>query len=88
MADIYIVNFTTGGMYPSNESSFHLVESEAQAAFAEFMESVGDDPVAIELIRIDTSTLGGGFIRGWEGTMDDLEEEGTSDELEEEEEEE
>jgi len=87
MADIYIVNFTTGGMYPSNESSFHLVESEAQAAFHDCLESVGDDPVAIELIRIDTVTLDGTTIRGWEGTSYDLEEEGTSDDLEEEEEE-
>ena len=75
MADIYIVNFTTGGMYPSNESSFHLVESEAHAAFHDCLESVGDDPVMIELIRIDTVTLEATTIRGWEGTMDDLEEE-------------
>jgi len=75
MADIYIVNFTTGGMYPSNESSFHLVESEAHAAFAEFMDSVGIDPVMIELIRLDTVTLEATPIRGWEGNMDDLEEE-------------
>jgi hypothetical protein len=75
MADIYIVNFTTGGMYPSNESSFHLVESEAHDSFAEFMDSVGEDPVMIEMIRLDTVTLDGTSIRGWEGTMDDLEEE-------------
>jgi hypothetical protein len=75
MADIYIVNFTTGGMYPSNESSFHLVESEAHDSFVEFMDSVGDDPVMIELIRLDTVTLDGTTIRGWEGTSDDLEEE-------------
>lgn len=75
MAYIYIVNFTTGGMYPSNGSSFHLVEAEAHDSFAECMDSVGIDPVLIELIRLDTVTLEATTIRGWEGTMDDLEEE-------------
>jgi hypothetical protein len=72
---IYIVNFMTGGMYVENTSSYHNAESEAQAAFAECLESVGDDPVMIELIRLDTSTLDATFIRGWEGTMADLEDE-------------
>jgi hypothetical protein len=72
MADIYIVNFTTGGMYPSNESSFHLVESEAQAAFAERMESGDAFLGVVELIRLDTVTLEATTIRGWEGTRTTL----------------
>ena len=80
MADINIVNFTTGGMYPSNESSFHLVESEAHDSFTECMESVGDDPTLIELIRLDTETLEATTIRGWEGTIDDLDDEEEVDE--------
>jgi hypothetical protein len=75
MTEIYIVNFTTGGMYVENSSSYHSSESEAQSAFAECMERVSIDPVMIELIRLDTSTLDATTIRGWEGTSDDLEEE-------------
>jgi hypothetical protein len=75
MADIYIVNVARGGYYTQQSSSYHRTESGAQDFFAECMDSVGDDPTVIELVRLDTETLDATTIRGWEGTIDDLEDE-------------
>ena len=80
MADIYIVNFSTGGYYAGHNSYYHRTESEAHDSFTECMESVGDDPTLIELIRLDTETLEATTIRGWEGTIDDLDDEEEVDE--------
>jgi len=74
MANVYIVNHTIGGYYVENHSSYHLTEAEAQEAYDESMESVGEDPNAIELIRLDTETLKATTLKSWEGTIDDLEE--------------
>ena len=74
MANVYIVNHTIGGYYVENHSSYHKTESEAQIAFGECILAVGDDPTCIELIHLDTETLDATIIRGWEGTIDDLEE--------------
>lgn len=82
MANVFIVNHTIGGYYVENHSSYHLTEVEAQEAYDECMESVGEDPTAIELVRLDTSTLEATTIHHWEGTLDDLEADGEVDEEE------
>ena len=73
MANVYIVNHTIGGYYVENHSSYHLTEVEAQEAYDECMESVGEDPTAIELVCLDTETLEATTIHHWEGNLDDLE---------------
>jgi hypothetical protein len=80
MANVYIVNHTIGGYYVENHSSYHLTEAEGQDAYDECMESVGGDPNAIELIRLDTETLEATTLKSWEGTDDDLEYEDDEDE--------
>lgn len=74
MADIYIVNHATSGPYTQSFSSYHHTEVEAAEAFEKCKASVGEDPYLIELIRLDTVTLDATTITGWEGTIDDLEE--------------
>lgn len=73
MADIYIVNHSISGPYAQCFSSYHSNEPEAQNAFADCIDSVGEDPALIEIIRLDTVTLDATTIRGWEGTIADLE---------------
>ena len=82
MANVYIVNHTIGGYYVENHSSFHLTEAEGQEAYDECMENVGEDPNAIELIRLDTETLTATTLKSWEGTIDDLEESEDDEEYE------
>jgi hypothetical protein len=74
MASIYIVNVSVGGYYVEQNSYYYRSESEAAESFEECKASVGDDPTAIELLRLDTETLEAVIITGWEGTFDDLEE--------------
>lgn len=74
MATVYIVNHTVGGYYVENHCSYHHTEVEAQENYDESMESVGEDPTVIELIRLDTETLEATTIHHWEGTIDDLDE--------------
>ena len=71
---IYIVNHVVGGYYTEIHSSYHLVESEAQADYDENMLNVGEDPTIVELVRVDLKTLGSVVLKSFEGTMDDLEE--------------
>ena len=75
MADIYIVNVATGGYYTEQSSYYHHTESEAHESFDECMDSVGEDPTLIELIRLNTETLEAVTIRGWEGTDEDVDDE-------------
>ena len=72
---IYIVNYVVGGYYTEIHSSYHLVESEAQADYDENMLNVGEDPTIVELVRVDLKTLEQVVLKSFEGTMDDLEEE-------------
>lgn len=74
MASVYIVNSTRGGYYVENWSYYHPTEVEAQERFDSLMESVGEDPHIIELVRLDTETLCVTTLRFWEGTIDDLDE--------------
>ena len=69
---IYIVNRVQSGMYPTLESSYHFDEAEAAEAFEAFKEGVDIDPELIELIKLDPVTLDATTISGWEGTIDDL----------------
>lgn len=75
MANVYIVNSTRGGYYVENWSYYYPTEVGAQARFDSLMESVGEDPCIIELVRLDTETLDATSLRSWEGTIDDLEDE-------------
>lgn len=84
---IYIVNHVNGGYYTEIHSSYHLVESEAQAYYDENMLNVGEDPTIVELVRVDLNTLESVVLKFFEGTMDDLDE-GEEDDSEEEEDEE
>lgn len=81
MANIFIVTHSTsGGSYVENYNSFHHTEEEARVSFNESMDSVGEDPCLIELIRLDTETLDAVSIESWEGTSDDLEDDGDGEE--------
>jgi len=71
--NIYIVNNVTGGYYTEIRSSYHLTAIEAGKAYAEAMLSVGDDPVIVELVRLDTSTLEAVTLKFFEGTAESLE---------------
>ena len=75
MASIYIVNHSISGPYAQCYSSFHHTPEDAATAFAECKQSVGDDPALIELIALDTDTLEAVTHCGWEGNIDDLEDE-------------
>jgi len=81
---IYIVNHVVGGYYTEIHSSYHLVESEAQADYDENMLNVGEDPTIVELVRVDLKTLEAVTLKSFEGTMDDLEEEEEDEEEEDE----
>jgi len=82
VADIYIVNVARGGYYTEQFSRYYRTESEAVASFEECKARVGEDPMVIDLVHLDTETLKAYTITGWEGTFDNLEdeEEGESDE--------
>lgn len=79
MATIYIVKHSTGGYYTTSSSYYHHTEEEARLAFEDSKASVGEDPASIELIRLDTETLEATTITGWEGNIEDLEDEEDDD---------
>ena len=75
MASIYIVNVVRGGYYTDMRASYHRSELEATESFEACKAAVGEDPALVELVRLDTETLEAVTITGWEGTMDDLDDE-------------
>ena len=75
MASIYIVNVVRGGYYTDMRASSHRSELEATESFEACKAAVGEDPALVELVRLDTETLDATTIAGWEGTIDDLEDE-------------
>lgn len=77
---IYIVNHALAGYYPELHSSYHLVESEAQADYEETLLNVGEDHAIVELIRVDLNTLESVALKSFEGTMDDIEDEDAHEE--------
>jgi hypothetical protein len=79
MASIFIVNHSISGPYAQCFSSFHKTEEEGAGAFVDCKNSVGEDPALIELIRLDTETLDAVTIYGWEGNIEDLEEDDEDD---------
>jgi hypothetical protein len=79
MADIYIVNVARGGYYTEQFSRYYRTESEAQSSFEECKARVGEDPMVIDLVHLDTETLKAVTITGWESTFDDLDEEDPED---------
>jgi hypothetical protein len=72
MADIYIVNVARGGYYTEQFSRYYRTESEAVESFEECKARVGEDPMVIDLVHLDTETLKAYTITGWEGTFDDV----------------
>ncbi len=72
VSELFIVNHVISGYTPECYTYYHRTEAEAQASYDECMESVSMDPVLVELIRLDTSTLEATTIHSFEGTMDDL----------------
>jgi len=72
MADIYIVNVARGGYYTEQFSRYYRAESEAVESFEECKARVGEDPMVIDLVHLDTETLKAYTITGWEGTFDDV----------------
>lgn len=79
MATIFIVNHAIGGYYASTSSSYHHTEEDAVIAFEECKDSVDEDPACIEIIRLDTETLEAVTITGWEGNIEDLEDDDGDD---------
>jgi hypothetical protein len=77
---IYIVNHAVGGYYAELHSSYHLVESEAQAYYEETLLNVGEDPAIVELVRVDLNALEAVTLKSFEGTMDDIENEDAHEE--------
>jgi len=75
MATIYIVTSVRGGYYTDMRASYHHSELEAAESFEACKAAVGEDPALVELVRLDTETLEAVTITGWEGTMDDLDDE-------------
>ena len=75
MAGIYIVNVARGGYYTEQFSRYYRTEREAVESFEECKARVGEDPMVIDLVHLDTETLKAVTITGWEGTGDNLEDE-------------
>lgn len=75
MANVFIVNHTVGGYYVENWTSYFGTRAEAEEEYNDCVASVGDDPVLIALIELNTETLKAETIRSWSGTIDDLEDE-------------
>jgi len=70
MAGIYIINVTVSSVgWPTSSGRYYHTEGEAQAGFTECLDTVGEDPTLIELIRLDCSTLAATTLRAWEGTI-------------------
>ena len=73
MSKIYIVNHAiTGGSYVEFHSTYHKTESEGITSFEDSVNSVGEDPIRVELVCLDTDTMTTTTLHTWEGTNEDL----------------
>ena len=72
MSNIFIVNHCNLSSGLIITSSYHHDPIEASKAFEAEKASVTWDPSIIELVCLDTETLDGTYIKGWEGTLADF----------------
>ena len=71
---LFIVSMsTTQGPYgPTVNMSYHRNEDDARGSFQECLDSLGEDPSTILLVRIDESTMTETILDSFEGTEEDL----------------
>jgi len=71
---LFIVSMsTTQGPYgPSVNMSYHRNEDDARGSFQECLDSLGEDPSTVLLVRIDESTMTETILDSFEGTEEDL----------------
>ena len=71
---LFIVSMsTTQGPYgPTVNMSYHRNEDDARGSFQECLDSVGEDPSTILLVRVDESTMKETVLDSFEGTEDAL----------------
>ena len=73
MSKVYIVNHAiSGGPYVEIHSTYHKTESEGITSFEDSVNSVGEDPICVELVCLDTDTLITTTLHTWEGTNENL----------------
>ena len=71
---LFIVSMsTTQGPYgPTVNMSYHRNEDDARGSFQECLDSLGEDPSTVLLVRIDESTMTETILDSFEGTVEDL----------------
>ena len=71
---LFIVSMsTTQGPYgPTVNMSYHRNEDDARGSFQECLDSVGEDPSTILLVRVDEGTMTETILDSFEGTEEDL----------------
>lgn len=71
---LFIVSMsTTQGPYgPTVNMSYHRNEDDARGSFQECLDSLGEDPSTVLLVRIDESTMTETILDSFEGTEEDL----------------
>ena len=71
---LFIVSMsTTQGPYgPTVNMSYHLNEDDARGSFHECLDSLGEDPSTVLLVRVDESTMTETILDSFEGTEEDL----------------
>jgi hypothetical protein len=78
---LFIVSMsTTQGPYgPTVNMSYHRNEDDARGSFQECLDSVGEDPSTVLLVRVDESTMTETILDSFEGTDEEFayQEEGT-----------
>ena len=74
MNKLFIVSMsTTRGPYgPTVNMSYHRNEDDARGSFQECLDSLGEDPSTVLLVRIDESTMTETILDSFEGTVEDL----------------
>ena len=78
---LFIVSMsTTQGPYgPTVNMSYHRNEDDARGSFQECLDSLGEDPSTVLLVRVDEGTMTETILDSFEGTDEEFayQEEGT-----------
>jgi hypothetical protein len=71
---LFIVSMsTTQGPYgPTVNMSYHRTEEEARVSYEECLDSVGEDPSTVLLVRVDESTMTETILDSFEGTDEEF----------------
>ena len=71
---LFIVSMsTTQGPYgPTVNMSYHRNEDDARGSFQECLDSVGEDPSTILLVRVDEETMKATRLDSFEGTDEEF----------------